>query len=85
MCYTFVSIFTLYTQIRLIYKANLVRNRLTNQKDILVNISMIDFYLELSYKKKCISFEKMQSLNTCIKVCLFNYYKLKFLMSNRCL
>ena len=54
---------TSYELLRLIYFANVLDNKLIIQKEIIVNISMIDFYLELSYKNKCINLKKLQGLS----------------------
>ncbi len=51
---------TSYDLLELIFLANLLENnRLDKQKTMLTKISMLDFYLEESYHKKCISEKKL--------------------------
>lgn len=49
-----------YDLLELIYLGNVMEDRLDIQKKILVDLSMLDTYLEFSYKRKCISLKKMQ-------------------------
>ena len=42
-----------------IYKANIRDDRLEIQKDILVDISMLDYYLDYSYKNKLITYKQL--------------------------
>lgn len=50
---------TSYEILELIYLTNMVDDRLYNQKIILSKISMLDFYLEISYNDKIISLKKL--------------------------
>lgn len=48
-----------YELLELIYYTNLINERLDNQKKIISFISMLDFYLEISYNKQYISLKKL--------------------------
>lgn len=50
---------TSYEILELIYLTNMVDDRLYNQKVILSKISMLDFYLEISYNDEIISLKKL--------------------------
>ena len=50
---------TSYEVLELVYYTNMITNRLDYQKRILAKISVLDYYLELSYAKKFISLKKM--------------------------
>ncbi len=50
---------TSYDLLELIFITNLIEEKLDNQKLMLSKISMIDFYLEESYHKLCISEKKL--------------------------
>lgn len=50
---------TSYDVLELIYLTNMIEDRLYNQKIIISKISMLDFYLEISYKKEIISLKKL--------------------------
>ena len=70
--------YTSYEILELIFYANVIDNRLDIQKKIISKISMLDFYLELSYDKKCISLKKYnygsRELDT-IKKMIFGWIK----------
>ena len=48
-----------YDILELIYLTNMIDDRLYNQKVIISKISMLDFYLEISYKNEFISLKKL--------------------------
>ena len=50
---------TSYDLLELIFITNLMEEKLDNQKIMLTKISMLDFYLEESYHKQCISEKKL--------------------------
>ena len=50
---------TSYDLLELLFLTNIIDNRINNQKIIISKISMLDYYLEVSYNKKYISFKKM--------------------------
>ena len=50
---------TSFDVLELIYLANVTTDRKCLQMKILSKISMLDYYLEVSYKKKCISEKKL--------------------------
>jgi len=50
---------TSYNLLQLIYYTNLISDRLNNQKRIISLVSMLDFYLEISYNNKYISLKKL--------------------------
>ena len=50
---------TSYDLLELLFLTNIIDNRINNQKIIISKISMLDYYLEISYNKKYISFKKM--------------------------
>lgn len=50
---------TSYEILELIYLANMTNDRLLLQQTILSKISMLDFYLEISYNDKIISLKKL--------------------------
>ena len=50
---------TSYEVLELIYYTNMISERLDYQKRILAKISVLDYYLELSYGRKFISLKKM--------------------------
>lgn len=50
---------TSYEVLELIYLANMTSDRLLLQQTILSKISMLDFYLEISYNDKIISIKKL--------------------------
>lgn len=52
-----------YDLLELIYLANTKEDRLDIQKEIIVKICMLDFYLETSYSKKIISVKKLKSIS----------------------
>ncbi len=52
-----------YDILELIYLANTKEDRLEIQKEIIVKICMLDFYLEVSYNKKIISVKKLKSIS----------------------
>ena len=52
----------LYELLELIYYANTKEDRLDLQKQIISKISMLDFYFEISYKKKIINEKKLNVL-----------------------
>ena len=53
---------TSYDLLELVYLTNIISNRLDNQKVIISKISMLDYYLEISYDRKYISFKKFSYL-----------------------
>lgn len=53
---------TSYDLLELVYLTNIIHDRLNNQKIIISKISMLDYYLEISYNKKYISFKKFNYL-----------------------
>ncbi len=53
---------TSYDLLELVYLANSMEDRINLQKRIIAKISMLDAYLEMSYKERCISLKKMQSV-----------------------
>lgn len=65
---------TSYEVLELVYFANMIENRLDIQKEILSKISMLDYYMEISYDKKFITLKK---LNMGIKI-LNNIRKLVY-------
>ena len=52
---------TSYDLLELVYKANMNKDRFNIQMDILVKISLLDYYLETSYNKKIISEKKLSN------------------------
>jgi len=50
---------TSYEILELIYLANMTSDRLLLQQTVLSKISMLDFYLEISYNDKIISLKKL--------------------------
>jgi len=52
---------TSYDLLEFIYLGNVSEDKIDIQKKILSKISMLDFYLEQSYNKECISLKKMQN------------------------
>lgn len=50
---------TSYEILELIYLTNLIDDRLDKQKEIISKISMLDYYLEISYDKQYISLKKL--------------------------
>lgn len=50
---------TSYDILELIYISNLIDDRLDKQKEVLAKISMLDYFLEISYDKKYISLKKL--------------------------
>jgi len=66
-----------YNLLELVYKANNSSNKRIYFESILANISMLDFYLEVSFKKKIIS-EKVCS-NKANKLLVINKMVYKWL------
>ena len=52
---------TSYDLLELVYLGNLMEDRIDIQKKIICKISMLDYYLEVSYKNKCISLRKLNN------------------------
>lgn len=50
---------TSYEVLELVYLTNMVDERLIKQKEILSKISMLDFYMEISYNNRFISLKKL--------------------------
>lgn len=50
---------TSYDILELVYYTNIIPDRLDYQKKIIAKLSMLDYYLELSYNKRYISLKKM--------------------------
>ena len=59
---------TCYDLLELTYLANSFKEKQDLQKEILSKVSMLDFYLEKSYNKKCISLKKLNLLSSKLDV-----------------
>ena len=59
---------TCYDLLELTYLANSFNVKLNLQKEILSKVSMLDFYLEKSYNKKCFSLKKLNLLSSKLDV-----------------